>query len=140
MKFSEVGMDKKKRQLLRHLQPPPPGSSSPRRDLRLGFWLGHTLLLAALFSLLSAAQLTGLFERAEFAAGDAALNLRGPRAPTAPVLIVAVDDASLQESGYSWPWPRDYLARVVTAIAAGRPAVLALDINLDQPDLHPEAD
>jgi len=69
----------------------------------LGFWLGHALLLAALFSLLSAAQLTGLFERAEFAAGDAAINLRGPRAPTAPIMIVAIDERSFAESGYAWP-------------------------------------
>jgi serine phosphatase RsbU (regulator of sigma subunit)/CHASE2 domain-containing sensor protein len=55
-----------------------------------------------------------------------------PRLP-APVVIVAVDDASLAEYG-QWPWPRTVLARLLDAIAEGRPAAIGVDI------LMPEAD
>jgi adenylate cyclase len=49
------------------------------------------------------------------------------------VVIVDIDRATLARLG-PWPWPRARLARLVRAAAAGRPAVLALDILLAGPD------
>ncbi len=50
-----------------------------------------------------------------------------------PVVIIAVDDASLAKVG-QWPWPRDTMARLVDRIAARKPAVIGMDIVFAEPD------
>ena len=52
---------------------------------------------------------------------------------TAPVVIVAVDEASLAAIG-QWPWPRQIVAQLVTRILQGRPAALGIDILWPEPD------
>lgn len=51
------------------------------------------------------------------------------------VQIVAIDEGSLAAKG-QWPWPRTLLAELVRRIAAGRPAVLGIDISLTEPDRY----
>ena len=50
-----------------------------------------------------------------------------------PVVIVAIDDASLTRYG-QWPWPRTVLAHLIERIAAAKPAVIGLDIVMAEPD------
>ena len=49
------------------------------------------------------------------------------------VVIVDIDRAALVRFG-PWPWPRNRMAELVSAAAAGHPAVLALDILFAGPD------
>jgi len=57
---------------------------------------------------------------------------------SAPAVIVAVDEASLNRLG-QWPWPRDLVAKLFDRIAAGRPAAIGVDILFPEPDrLSPE--
>jgi serine phosphatase RsbU (regulator of sigma subunit)/CHASE2 domain-containing sensor protein len=57
-----------------------------------------------------------------------------PRRPvSAPVVIVAIDEASLAAHG-QWPWPRTTLAGLLTRIGAGHPAAVAVDIVMPEPD------
>lgn len=49
------------------------------------------------------------------------------------VVVVAIDDASLQAMG-QWPWPRSKLAELVQRIAAQRPAAIAIDALFAEPD------
>jgi serine phosphatase RsbU (regulator of sigma subunit)/CHASE2 domain-containing sensor protein len=57
-----------------------------------------------------------------------------PRVPrSAPVVIIAIDEESLREYG-QWPWPRTWLARIVGAAAAARPAAIGLAILMPEPD------
>lgn len=49
------------------------------------------------------------------------------------VVIVAIDDASLQAMG-QWPWPRSKLAELVERIAAQHPAAIAFDVIFAEPD------
>jgi adenylate cyclase len=60
-----------------------------------------------------------------------ALHPRVPR--LAPVVIVAIDEESLREYG-QWPWPRTWLARIVGAVAAARPAAIGIAILMPEPD------
>ena len=53
-------------------------------------------------------------------------------AALAPVVIVAVDDASLKALG-QWPWPRALQARLVSAIQNGHPAALGIDALWSEP-------
>ncbi len=55
-----------------------------------------------------------------------------PSAP-APVAIVDLDDASIEEFG-QWPWPRDRIAEMVDRIAADGAAAIAFDVIFSEPD------
>lgn len=55
------------------------------------------------------------------------------------MVIVEIDEASLGALG-QWPWPRNYTAALIDAIAAHKPAAIGLDIILPEPDhASPEA-
>jgi len=59
-------------------------------------------------------------------------------AAEAPVTIVDIDEASLAGRG-QWPWPRDLLADLVSAIGRHEPRVLGVTILFPEPDrLSPE--
>jgi len=95
------------------------------------------LLLALLMALALVAEVPGL-RLLRLAAFDAYQSLAPRVRQSTPVVIVAIDEESLQRHG-QWPWPRTWLARLVTRIAEGRPAAIGLDIMMPEPDrLSPE--
>ena len=97
------------------------------------------LLLAGLLALALAAGGDGPLPRLRLALFDAyQVHLPRQRA-SAPVQIVAIDEASLKEYG-QWPWPRFRLAELIDRIDAGRPLAIGLDILMPEPDTSsPEA-
>ncbi|MEM9763429.1 MAG: adenylate/guanylate cyclase domain-containing protein [Pseudomonadota bacterium] len=72
----------------------------------------------------------GPLDGLEAALTDLRLRLAGPIPGSSQVAIVAIDDAALMEGVLSYPMPRAELARLVRAIAAARPRVLAIDMVL----------
>lgn len=57
-----------------------------------------------------------------------------PRVPTArPVVIVDIDDASLEEHG-QFPWPRTLIARLIRQIANSGSVAIGMDIVFPEPD------
>ncbi|MEM6492607.1 MAG: CHASE2 domain-containing protein, partial [Pseudomonadota bacterium] len=104
---------------------------------------------AALRAILGAPMLAGLAALLVLAGGRAldpeplpTVRTRGfdvyqilaPRAPVSmPVVIVAVDEASLSEFG-QWPWPRTRLAELLRRVQAFDPIIVGFDM------LFPEAD
>ncbi|MBV8168154.1 MAG: CHASE2 domain-containing protein [Alphaproteobacteria bacterium] len=57
-----------------------------------------------------------------------------PRHPDGtPVLIVEIDQASLQRFG-QWPWPRELMAELIGRIHAQHPTVLGVDILWPEPE------
>jgi serine phosphatase RsbU (regulator of sigma subunit)/CHASE2 domain-containing sensor protein len=57
---------------------------------------------------------------------------------SAPAVVVAIDEASLDRFG-QWPWPRILVARLIDKIRAARPAAIGVDILFAEPDrLSPE--
>ncbi|MEM9107255.1 MAG: adenylate/guanylate cyclase domain-containing protein [Pseudomonadota bacterium] len=57
-----------------------------------------------------------------------------PRAPGgAPVLIVDIDEASINKIG-QWPWPRSQLAQMVDHLGELGAAVIAFDMTFAEPD------
>lgn len=79
--------------------------------------------------LLAVALISNVFSVSAMRLGD--LLYQTPPA-TRQVVLVAIDDASVKEIG-PLPWPRATLAKLVEAIAAASPRVLALDLLLPQP-------
>lgn len=65
---------------------------------------------------------------------DAAAPLGAPQADER-ILIVEIDDASLQQLG-RWPWPRHMHTRLLQALARHRPAAIGYDVLF----LEPSAD
>jgi adenylate cyclase len=57
-----------------------------------------------------------------------------PRARrSAPVVIVAIDEASLAHFG-QWPWPRNLVAELINGIRAAGPASIGVDLLLPEAD------
>jgi serine phosphatase RsbU (regulator of sigma subunit)/CHASE2 domain-containing sensor protein len=57
---------------------------------------------------------------------------------SAPAVIVAIDEASLERFG-QWPWPRTLVAQLIDKLHAARPAAIGVDILFPEPDrLSPE--
>lgn len=79
-------------------------------------------------------------ERLDFAARDAAMRLRGVQTPDENIVIVAIDDFSFNWTGYQWPWPRAYLAEIVTWLNDSGAKVIGLDIFLFEQDPDPKGD
>src|SRR5262249_35401426 len=50
-----------------------------------------------------------------------------------PVIVVDIDRPSIEAFG-PWPWPRQTIARLVEAVAARRPAAIAIDVLFAEAD------
>jgi adenylate cyclase len=59
--------------------------------------------------------------------------LRRPVASDLKVIVVDIDRSSIGALG-AWPWPRATMARLVEAVAGGRPAAIAIDVLFAEPD------
>ncbi|MDH4322443.1 MAG: CHASE2 domain-containing protein, partial [Desulfobulbaceae bacterium] len=64
---------------------------------------------------------------------DAMFRWRGAQPTTNSVVIVDIDEKSLQALG-QWPWPRDTVARLVDNLHAGNAKVIGFDIVFAEPD------
>jgi len=102
------------------------GGQAGRRHRAGGAVLGVAAAVAA--GLLAA---TGVFERLELKALDLLFLLRGPHIPSPQIVIVGVDYESVQALGSSWPWPREYHARLLDRLREAR--TVGLDFLFTQP-------
>jgi len=93
---------------------------------------------AALFVV--ALVLVGPLERWEYLWFDQLFELRGPRPPTAPIVIVTIDESSFQELSLQWPFPRALHGELIDRIRAERPLVIGLDIIFDSDSLFGRKD
>jgi adenylate cyclase len=59
--------------------------------------------------------------------------LRRPVVSDLKVLVVDIDRSSIDALG-TWPWPRATMARLVEAVADGRPAAMAIDVLFAESD------
>jgi adenylate cyclase len=64
---------------------------------------------------------------------DLRLKIRGKVIPTPHVIIIAIDDKSLERLG-RWPWSRDKMARLTEILARGGAKVIAFDILFAEPE------
>ncbi len=94
---------------------------------------GVPALAAAVAALALAVLHPGPLADLDLAAHDAFVRQTARPAPSARVAIVAVDERSLDAHG-QWPWPRDVIARLVTALHRAGAAAIAFDILFPEPD------
>ncbi|TAK14148.1 MAG: adenylate/guanylate cyclase domain-containing protein [Anaerolineae bacterium] len=72
-------------------------------------------------------------ERLELSARDTSFRLRGRGTPHPDIVIVAIDDDSLNWLGERWPWPRSRMAQIVDWLNEAGAQVIALDTFLFDP-------
>ncbi|MFN8670789.1 MAG: adenylate/guanylate cyclase domain-containing protein [Candidatus Sericytochromatia bacterium] len=70
---------------------------------------------------------------------DKRFDLRGQREPSKDIVIVAIDNVSMDELNI-WPWPRDYHAEIVKNLKSYGAKVVAFDVSFTKPSREPEKD
>src|SRR5215468_2051448 len=75
--------------------------------------------------------LFGAAERWELLWFDQLFELRGMRPPTAPIVIVTIDESTFSELNRQWPFPRALHGKVIDRIAADRPLAIGIDVLFD---------
>jgi adenylate cyclase len=101
---------------------------------RLALWVGLVFTAFHFWNNASRGYEVPVVSRIEHAAQDFALTtLRGPRKPSGQVVIVGVDEKSVQEEGL-WPWSRAKMARVVDQLAQGGVAAVGFDLIWSEQD------
>lgn len=90
--------------------------------------------IAGVAAVVLAAQSAEVFEDAELPTVDARFRLRGTQDPPADLLVVGVDDVTLQQVDAPWPFPLDVHARVVEVLALAGADVVVLDLPIGPSD------
>ena len=102
------------------------------------YWAAGLFLVAAMV-LLGILSLTPLLETLELKNYDLMMYLRGSLAPPEDVLIVAIDQTSLDEFarlGLSWPWPRAIYGELVQILSQQGAKVIIFDVVFDVPSAN----
>jgi adenylate cyclase len=97
--------------------------------------LGLSIALAMLAGLLLVGD-RGVPLRLEGETLDLRFRLRPQHPPVAPIVIIAIDDASIAELG-RWPWSRKLFAQLLGRVAAARPKVVCFDLLFTEPQRSP---
>lgn len=85
--------------------------------------LKHCILIAVLISIiLSSMQFAGVFYNLQLKLSD---TLYGGKNPLNSIVLIAIDDQSLQEIG-RWPWNRDVFAKAIDNLKEAR--VIGIDV------------
>jgi len=107
----------------------------------------QTIIISSIALLLIALQVLALFPnlstpltRLELSTRDLLMRLRPAPHGTGQIAIVAIDDASFNWTGYRWPWPRTYMAKIVDRLNQDGASVIGLDVFLFAPDSDPQGD
>jgi adenylate cyclase len=68
---------------------------------------------------------------------DLRFRIRGPIAPSGNIVIVTIDDFSIDALG-KWPWPRSYHGYLLDALTLAGAKAVAFDLILSEPELSRE--
>ena len=66
---------------------------------------------------------------------DSLSSMRRP-GETAPIVIVEIDEKSIQDIG-PWPWPRSYIAEMVSRLSVAKPKVMGIHMLFTGRQLNP---
>jgi serine phosphatase RsbU (regulator of sigma subunit) len=97
----------------------------PRR-IRLGARRGTVVALLCTLAV-SVLYLLGAFETADLKSLDWRFRIRGPRPASDALVVVEIDDSTIEAYG-NWPLPRDQYALLVEAITQSGARAVAMDL------------
>ncbi|MBN1304686.1 MAG: adenylate/guanylate cyclase domain-containing protein [Anaerolineales bacterium] len=110
-----------------------------RRLHRLLLWGTMLLLMLVTFASYLPNSTTPI-EQIDANTRDWAMRLRGRQEPSGEIVIIAIDDFSLNWVGVQWPWPRSYFAEIVNWLNQAGARVIGIDVVLFDPDHDPAGD
>lgn len=104
-----------------------------KAGIALGFALGTVIIIFILFntSFLLNTLGTDIFRNIEQSGYDALMRVRGERPHSADVVMIRIDEYSIQEMGY--PIPRDQLGTAMALLSNLGAKAVALDIFVPEP-------
>src|SRR5919201_671921 len=107
--------------------------ASAARDLALRYvpWSYLPGIAAAIVVVLLVS--LGLAEEREYWSLERFFELRGARQPRAPIVIIAIDEASFIELDQQWPFPRAMHAELLRTLASAKPLAIGVDLIFDVP-------
>jgi adenylate cyclase len=71
---------------------------------------------------------------------DQLFELRGAHQPTAPIVIITIDESSIIELNTQWPFPRAMHGELLDRIHAGQPLAIGVDLIFDTPSSRGDED
>ncbi|MEN9374216.1 MAG: hypothetical protein RIR79_1768 [Pseudomonadota bacterium] len=89
----------------------------------------HFLVFLLLWGLTS----TRFWDVIEFNGFDALTVITAPGQSPLPIIVVGIDDSSIQKLRQPWPWPRSLHAELIDQLHAQGAAVVAFDIPFHNP-------
>src|SRR6185437_11252806 len=103
----------------------------PEGPGRRGWWRNAGLSLVLFFLVLAFSAIPGIRE-SQVRLSDSYFHLAPAPRQRSPVVVVLIDDQSLQKYG-RWPWSRTLLARLTSNLSQAGAQVIGLDILLSEP-------
>jgi adenylate cyclase len=110
--------------------------SGPVRARRLRLTLLAIVALGAT-GLAIVAYETELLHSLELSTVDTRFSIRGHQRPPSNVVLVEIDEATFDELGFQWPFPRKVHAKVIEDIARDHPSVIAYDVQFSEASACP---
>jgi adenylate cyclase len=110
--------------------------SGPARTRRLRLWLLAIVAVGAT-GLGVVAYETDLLRSLELSTVDTRFTIRGDERPPANTVLVEIDEATFDQLGFQWPFPRRVHARVIEDIARDHPKVIAYDVQFSEASACP---
>ena len=77
--------------------------------------------------------LLGLLESLELKTVNHRFEIRGPEKTRFPIVLITVDEDSLDNLNLRWPWPRSVHARLLEVVEKGKPRAVIYDILFPEP-------
>src|SRR5579862_6865991 len=107
----------------------------PERPGRRGWRRNVGLSLVLFFLVLALSAIPGIRD-SQVRLTDSYFRLAPAPRQRSPVIVVLIDDQSLQKYG-RWPWSRALLARLINSLSQAGAQVIGLDILLSEPQSQP---
>ena len=95
---------------------------------------------AAVLAMMSIAAFVREWQGLERRVFDQLTVLTAPGELRQPIVLIGISDEALREMKLEWPWPRRLHGDLVSRVAQGGAAVIALDLVFDTPSKDPEDD
>lgn len=80
------------------------------------------------------------FDSLEFKAQDSLFRLRGPVDISGEVVVIAIDDASFSALNTTWPFPREYHAKLIENLSLAGAKLIVFDVEFTENSRYPESD
>ena len=115
----------------------PGGGNRRTRRVRTLLLLGAALLCTAGGLLLMASD---AFKRLDLNTVDMRFDVRGAKPTPDDIVVVGIDDKTINSQGYTFPFPRTHYAKLIRQLEKAGAAVIAFDVQFTQPSGNDEAD